>query len=73
MQREARKISRAREQKSRPSTRPFIDHPLMGVGFWAAHFTAVKVSGLELLLLILPVRPCLPGRAPRTRARRWQI
>lgn len=36
--------------------RPFIDNPELAAGFWAARFTAIKVIGLELLLLILPLR-----------------
>jgi tetratricopeptide (TPR) repeat protein len=36
--------------------RAFPDNPLIGAGFWAAHFTAVKVLGMELCLLVCPLR-----------------
>jgi len=36
--------------------RPFIDNPELAAGFWAARFTAIKVIGLDLLLLIVPLR-----------------
>ncbi len=36
--------------------RDFLDNPLTNAGFWAARFTAVKVIGMELWLLVFPVR-----------------
>jgi protein O-mannosyl-transferase len=34
----------------------FLDNPLTNAGFWAARFTAVKVIGMELWLLVFPLR-----------------
>ena len=36
--------------------RAFPDNPLIGAGFWAARFTAVKVIGRELWLLVFLLR-----------------
>jgi tetratricopeptide (TPR) repeat protein len=33
---------------------PFLDNPLRGMGFWTAWLTAIKVLGMELLLLVWP-------------------
>jgi tetratricopeptide (TPR) repeat protein len=33
---------------------PFIDNPLAGAGFWSARWTAIKVLGLDLRLLVWP-------------------
>jgi tetratricopeptide (TPR) repeat protein len=33
---------------------PFLDNPLRGMDFWTARFTAVKVIGMELALLVWP-------------------
>jgi tetratricopeptide (TPR) repeat protein len=33
---------------------PFIDNPLAGAGFWTARWTAIKVIGLDLRLLLWP-------------------
>jgi hypothetical protein len=33
----------------------FVDNPLRGAGFWAARWTAVKIFGLHLWLLLFPV------------------
>lgn len=35
---------------------PFVDNPLRGAGFWVARWTAIKIVGMDLLLLIWPVR-----------------
>jgi tetratricopeptide (TPR) repeat protein len=35
---------------------PFVDNPLRGAPFWVARWTAVKVIGMELWLLVCPVR-----------------
>ncbi len=34
---------------------PFVDNPLRGAGFWEARWTAVKVLGMDLWLLVWPV------------------
>jgi protein O-mannosyl-transferase len=36
--------------------RDFLDNPLVGASFWAARFTAVKALGMELWLLVFPLR-----------------
>jgi tetratricopeptide (TPR) repeat protein len=36
----------------------FVDNPLRTAGFWGARWTAVKMLGMDLLLLIFPVRLC---------------
>ncbi len=33
---------------------PFVDNPLHGAGFWTARLTALKVIGIDLLLLVWP-------------------
>ena len=33
----------------------YVDNPLRGAGFWAAHWTALKVVGLDLWLLLCPL------------------
>jgi protein O-mannosyl-transferase len=33
---------------------PFADNPLRGAGFWPARFTALKMVGMDLLLLLWP-------------------
>ena len=35
---------------------PFVDNPLRGAPFWTARWTAVKVIGMDLWLLVWPVR-----------------
>lgn len=35
---------------------PFVDNPLRGASFWTARWTAVKVIGMELWLLVFPIR-----------------
>ncbi len=35
---------------------PFVDNPLLGAGFWVSRFTAVKVIGMDLALLVWPAR-----------------
>jgi hypothetical protein len=35
---------------------PFVDNPLRGASFWVARWTAIKVIGMELWLLVWPVR-----------------
>ena len=35
---------------------PFVDNPLVATGFWAARLTAIKVIGLDLWLLVCPLR-----------------
>jgi tetratricopeptide (TPR) repeat protein len=34
---------------------PFVDNPLRGVGFLAARWTAIKIVGMDLLLLVWPL------------------
>jgi hypothetical protein len=36
--------------------RAFADNPLIGAGFWVARVTAVKVLGMQLELLVFPLR-----------------
>ncbi len=36
--------------------RAFPDNPLIGAGFWTARFTAVKAVGMELGLMVFPLR-----------------
>jgi protein O-mannosyl-transferase len=33
---------------------PFVDNPLHGAGFWTARLTALKIVGMDLLLLVWP-------------------
>ncbi len=33
---------------------PFVDNPLQGAGFWSARLTALKIIGMDLLLLVWP-------------------
>lgn len=33
---------------------PFVDNPLRGAGFWVARWTAIKMIGMDLLLLVWP-------------------
>jgi tetratricopeptide (TPR) repeat protein len=35
---------------------PFVDNPLRGAPFWVARWTAIKVIGMELWLLVWPAR-----------------
>jgi protein O-mannosyl-transferase len=35
---------------------PFVDNPLRGAPFWSARWTAVKVLGMNLWLLVCPIR-----------------
>jgi tetratricopeptide (TPR) repeat protein len=37
---------------------PFMDNPLMGAGFWEARWTAVRMIGLDFLLLLWPAGLC---------------
>ena len=34
----------------------FVDNPLLGAGFWVSRFTAAKVIGMDLALLVWPAR-----------------
>jgi protein O-mannosyl-transferase len=34
----------------------FVDNPLLGAGFWVSRFTALKVIGMDLALLVWPAR-----------------
>ena len=34
---------------------PYVDNPLFRAGFWTARWTALKVVGLDLWLLVLPI------------------
>jgi hypothetical protein len=34
---------------------PFVDNPLRGAGFWMARWTAIKMVGIDLLLLLWPL------------------
>jgi protein O-mannosyl-transferase len=36
--------------------RDFLDNPLIGENFWTARFTAIKALGMELWLMIFPLR-----------------
>jgi protein O-mannosyl-transferase len=36
--------------------RDFLDNPLIGASFWAARFTAIKALGIQLWLLVFPLR-----------------
>ena len=40
--------------KLRPPELPFVDNPLIGLGFWEARLTAIKVIGKYLWLLVFP-------------------
>ena len=33
----------------------YVDNPLRGAGFWAARWTAIKVAGLDLRLVLIPL------------------
>jgi tetratricopeptide (TPR) repeat protein len=35
---------------------PFVDNPLRGAGFWEARWTAVRMAGMDLLLLLWPLK-----------------
>ncbi len=41
---------------SPPMRFPFTDNPIVAAGFWTARLTAIKVMGLDLWLMICPVR-----------------
>jgi len=42
--------------KLRPPELPFVDNPLIDLGFWEARLTAIKVIGRYFLLLLWPAR-----------------
>jgi tetratricopeptide (TPR) repeat protein len=38
-----------------PVQPPYVDNPLLGADFWTAHWTAIRVLGLDLWLLAFPL------------------
>ncbi len=40
--------------KLAPVQLPYVDNPLLGADFWTAHWTAIRVIGLDLWLLLFP-------------------